>query len=74
VEEIKEINREFVAETNALALTNESNLDIISISEYREILGDDFSSEESIRKNLKYLESLTRNIIKQEIEKVIEQS
>ena len=44
---------------------------ILSISEYRRILGDNKSSDEIIQKRITYLEALCRNVIKIEIEKYV---
>ena len=50
----------------------EKRPDIISISEYRRILGDHKSSDEIIRKRIIYLEAFCRNVIKMEIEKYVQ--
>lgn len=42
---------------------------VVSIAEYRQLLGDDKSSDERIVERLQYLEAFFRNIIKLEIKK-----
>jgi len=41
---------------------------VITVEEYREILNDQASSEDLIKKRLQYLESFCRNVIKLELE------
>ena len=43
---------------------------MLTIKEYREILNDQTSSEEQIKKRLQYLEAFCRNVIKLELENV----
>lgn len=45
---------------------------IVSVEEYRKILGDYSSSDEKITLRIQYLESFCRNIIKLELEKYVE--
>lgn len=40
----------------------------ITVTEYRQILNDQTSTEEQIKKRLQYLESFCRNVIKLEFE------
>lgn len=47
---------------------------IISINDYRCILGDDSSSDDLIKKRLEYVEVFCRTIIKNEIKKYVEKS
>lgn len=42
---------------------------VISIDEYRKILGDSISSDEKIVQRLQYLEGFCRNIIRKELKK-----
>jgi hypothetical protein len=44
---------------------------MLSISEYREILKDNVSSNEQIEKRLEYLEAFCRNIIQAELEQYV---
>ncbi|MEI7765611.1 MAG: hypothetical protein WCI93_03440 [bacterium] len=41
---------------------------MVSIDEYRKILGDYTSTDEQIKKRINYLEAFCRNIIKFELE------
>ena len=42
---------------------------ILSVDEYREILGENVSSDEQIKKRVQFIEAFCRNIIKLELEK-----
>ncbi len=44
---------------------------MVSISEYREILKDNVSTDEQIKKRLQYLEAFCRNIIQAELEQYV---
>jgi len=44
---------------------------MLSIKEYREILNDEESTDEQIKKRTEYLEALCRNVIKIEIENYV---
>lgn len=44
---------------------------MITIAEYRKILGDQISAEKQIKERINYLEALCRNIIKSEIENYV---
>ena len=46
---------------------------IISVAEYRKLLGDYRSTEEKIVQRLQYLEAFCRNIIRIELEKYVSQ-
>ncbi len=46
---------------------------MVTIEEYRKILGDYTSTDEQIKKRLVYLQAFCRNIIKVEIESHIKQ-
>lgn len=43
---------------------------VVSVTEYRKLLGDYTSTDKSITERIKYLESLCRNIIKPELQKI----
>ena len=45
----------------------EKNGTVVSIAEYRKLVGDDVSTDECIVERLQYLEAFCRNVIKQEI-------
>ena len=45
---------------------------MLSIQEYREILKDDASSDEQIKKRLQYLEVFCRNVTKLEVENYVQ--
>ncbi len=47
---------------------------IVSVEEYRQLLGDFTSSSERIEERVQYLESFCRNIIRPELKKIYEQS
>ena len=47
---------------------------LVSIAEYRQLLGDHASTDERITERLQYLEAFCRNIIKPELQKIYEQS
>jgi hypothetical protein len=51
--------------------TKQKEHDIISEKEYQEILNDNLSSTEQIKKRINYLEVFLRNIIKKEIKNCI---
>jgi hypothetical protein len=42
---------------------------IVSIEEYRKMLNDNVSTDEQIMRRVEYIESLCRNIIRQELQK-----
>ncbi len=46
---------------------------LVSIAEYRRLLGDHVSTDERIRERLQYLEAFCRNIIRPELQKIYEQ-
>lgn len=46
---------------------------LVSIAEYRRLLGDYVSTDERIRERLQYLEAFCRNIIRPELQKIYEQ-
>lgn len=50
------------------------SITLVSIAEYRQLLGDQASTDERIRERLQYLEAFCRNIIKPELQKTYEQS
>jgi len=43
---------------------------VVSVTEYRKLLGDYTSTDKSITERIRYLESLCRNIIKPELQKI----
>jgi len=45
---------------------------VVSVEEYRKLLGDFTSSDERVEERLQYLESFVRNIIKPELQKIYE--
>ena len=45
---------------------------VVSVEEYRKLLGDFTSSDERVEERLQYLESFVRNIIKPELHKIYE--
>jgi len=45
---------------------------VVSVEEYRKLLGDFTSSDERVEERLQYLESFVRNIIKPELNKIYE--
>jgi len=51
---------------------NESVRGVVSIAEYRKLLGDNVSTGEQITRRLRYLEALCRNVIRQELENYVE--
>lgn len=53
---------------------SEGSNTLVSIAEYRQLLGDHASTDERIRERLQYLEAFCRNIIKPELQKTYEQS
>lgn len=56
--------------TDTLKLENS----LVSINEYRLLLNDSRSSDQQIQTRIEYLESLFRNIIKNEIKTYVEKS
>lgn len=47
---------------------------MISVSEYRKILNDEITSDELIKKRIKYIEAFCRNIIKFEFEQYVKET
>lgn len=47
---------------------------IVSTQEYRKLLNDKTSTDEQIAKRLEYIETLCRNVIRQELENYVEKS
>ena len=46
---------------------------IVSLAEYRQLVGDHTSTDERITERLQYLEAFCRNIIRPELQKLYEQ-
>ena len=53
---------------------SEGSNTLVSVSEYRQLLGDNTSTDKHITERLQYLEAFCRNIIKPELQKIYEQS
>ena len=53
---------------SAYSVGNPSSDGLLSVREYRDMLGDQTSTDKQIKKRLEYLEALCRNIIRLEIQ------
>lgn len=47
---------------------NDGSNSIITIQEYRNLIGDNSTSNEQVKRRIEYLEALCRNIIRSEID------
>ena len=73
-EETKEISEEYCVDTNGaeeICDIKEDKL-VVSIKEYRQLLGDKISTDGDIVKRLQYLEAFCFNIVRLELNKISE--
>jgi hypothetical protein len=53
---------------------NEGSSTVVSVAEYRKMLGDNKSTDEQILNRLRYLEALCRNVIRGELENYVKET
>ncbi len=65
---------DLASNTAKCATTRESSPTLVSIDEYRHLLGDTTSSNERITERLRFIEALCRNNIKSQLRKLYDQA